>query len=189
MMRVRGPEGEGFGPTPLGAFPVRQSLKEPRPTLGADTLGWTDERIRAHLDGIAQEFVDVLNSRLATMERALEDSWTDVHESNFTQAATSLKLQPQAESYVKINTIIGYVGAPTPANMGLIELGNYDAIPIPTGQIFSLGGGWRLSNTDIRIISSVTGTNLSPGARASGAAGYLYLALFGKEIPRERQRL
>lgn len=139
---------------------------------------------------LTRQFLDHLDSHTRHMTEALRESWRDVEEwTPFLQSGTLNQAAPQGENPVEITAICAYAGVATPANMGLIELGaQRQPIPIPGGQLISLTGLWRLQSTDVRIISSVTNTGNAPGARGSGAAGFLYMGLFGKEIPLGRVR-
>lgn len=162
--------------------PVRLNRKG-----ASDTGTWTDEELAKHLELVSKHFIDLLDSRLVSLTRAREDSWSDVHESNFNANLKVLPLTPQSENFERIDFLIAYGSAPG-GGMMLIELGGYDAIPIVNGTLAALSGKWRLNNTDVRILSSVTQNAGIPGLRGSGQAGYLYLALFGKEIPAQEWR-
>lgn len=116
------------------------------------------------------------------MEKARRDAWIVVHEANYAPNTNLLKITPQSANLEIIETILAYVGAPG-GNLGLLELGAYDAIPVPVGVLTPIPGKWRLRGTDPRILSVVTDNANVPGARASGPAGYLYLGLFGSEVP------
>lgn len=134
---------------------------------------------------LVRRFIAALDAHIRQIKDAVMDSWPDVEEANFLANGTILNLKAQSQNEERIDFGIAYVGVASPANGGLITLGDADKqhqIPIQGGVVTPFDCKIRLKNTSIRQIQTVVMTNNSPSA-IPGPAGYLYLALFGREIP------
>jgi hypothetical protein len=137
---------------------------------------------------MVRAFLDALATHRHHMDEALRDSWSDVEEAMFAYGATTLDVKAQTENAERIDFVWAYAGVAS-GNAGLVELGTYTQLLVPAGPpgLF-LSTKTRLWNTDKRRLSSVTLTANVPGAPGSGPAGFLSLALWGKEIPQGRLR-
>jgi hypothetical protein len=135
---------------------------------------------------LVERFIEALESQRRLLRAALSDSWSDVEEANFVPNALKLDLIPQTDNEFRVDFILAYAGVAA-GNAGLIELGDADRphqIVVPAGPPgIAPQVKIRLKNTSRRRISSVTIAGNVPGAPSSGPAGFLYLALFGKEVP------
>ena len=145
-------------------------------------------------DRFLRHLANMLDSHYHKLHEALSDSWADVDERRFVDSATQLQVQPQSDNPVRIESILAVAGVAAGQAM-MIELGGGDGHkfivpPNPAAgpglAVFSESGlRIRLTHTDPRFVSIVTLTGSTvPGARGSGTAGFLYLALGGREIPR-----
>lgn len=139
-----------------------------------------------------RHLTDVLDSHYRKLHDGLSDSWSDVDERRFIDTGTQLQLQPQTENHFRVDFILAVAGVAA-GQAAMLELGAGDGHKIlflpspPAGPglaTLNLSTRIRLSNTDPRFLSVVTLTGSTvPGNRGSGTAGFLYLALMGKEIP------
>lgn len=132
-----------------------------------------------------QEFlrrlVDQLDSHYRELHRTLSDSWADVDEHLSAFGVDLLEVPAQAENALRVELVVGYL-AVTAGQAGLLELGQHQLV-VPGNAMFSFAAGFRLQNTDKRILSATTLTAGVPGGRKTGTSGFISLALFGKEIP------
>ena len=147
-----------------------------------------DEKIAQHLRLFTQNLIEELDSHYRLLHERYVESYMDVEEVKTADAATILDLVPQSQNSVQIETILAYVGTTGAGQQALIRLGNSVAadhrIVIPQNTLTQLTGlRVRLSNTDKRRISAVVVTNGVPGTEGGGASAFLYLALFGRQIP------
>lgn len=123
-----------------------------------------------------RNFIDALDGQYRRLHDEYVKSYVDVDEYAINGAATAITIMAQSTNYERITQVLAYCGP----NAGRVTLGDRQLI-IPGGSLQSLAGIWRLSHTDVRKIESVT---LTAGAvSGTGAAGLLYLNLFGTEIP------
>lgn len=134
-----------------------------------------------------EELARVLDSHYRKLHEALSDSWGDVDERRFVDSGTTLTIQPQSENPFRVDLILGY--AAVGANQGaMLELGTEHKMvfaPNPAGSVvINIQCKLMLTHTDLRRLSVVTLTNGNPGPAGSGTAGYLYLHLGGREVPR-----
>lgn len=149
------------------------------PGITEETTPPTHEFLLKFQTNFEKRFIELLNSQWELFTKTLRDSWLDVDEYNYNANSTQVIVPPQSSNPVNIDTIVAYCGP----NDGLVTLGDRQ-IPIPAATIQSIGGRWRLSAQDKRMIQSVTLTSGSPGNPVTiGEPGLLYLELFGKEIP------
>lgn len=131
---------------------------------------------------ISRQFETIIDSKLALMRRQLEDFLADVNEELYVENGTVCIVRPQSENWERIDQVVAYAGVPA-GNMGLVELGSEVKFPVPPGVLFAFTPRKRLQVADLRVLSSVTAANNAPtGTRGSGAAGYLFLGLYGKEV-------
>lgn len=136
-------------------------------------------------EDLVRRFVEALDNQRRLLREALARSWEDVEEANYVPNSAQLDLKPQTDNEFRVVQILAYAGVAA-GNAGLIELGDADRphqIVVPAGQIINPSVVIRLKNTSRRRITSVTVAGNAPGAPASGPAGFLYLALFGSEVP------
>jgi hypothetical protein len=123
-----------------------------------------------------RELVDRLDSQYRQLHEQYQKSYYDVDEYAISPSSTGFTVNSQSTNYERITQVVAYCGP----NAGRVTLGDRQLI-IPAGSLQSLAGVWRLAATDVRKIESVT---LTAGAVSGvGAAGLLYLELFGTEIP------
>lgn len=154
---------------------------------------WVDEELANHLDRVGSQFIRMLESKIHELRMAYDDALSDATESLFATSATSLTIQPQSENWFRVDLVIACYSGPA-GSTGFVELGGGgsnggdDKFPIGNGLPISLPMRLTLENTDQRIISAVTLAGGVLGARASGGAGFLYLGLYGKEIPKDGAR-
>lgn len=134
---------------------------------------------------LVQRFIQALDAQRRLLTEALNLSWGDVEEANFVPAATSLTLKAQSDNEERIDFIMAYAGVAA-GNGGLVRLGDADVphtFVVPGGTLLATQCKIRLKNTSLRRIDSVVLNNNSPGLPPAGPAGFLYLALFGSEVP------
>lgn len=134
---------------------------------------------------LVRRFVEELGAQRQLLSNALKDSWADVEEANFVQSNTILVLKAQSDNEEMIDSILAFAGVAA-GNAGLVELGDADKphqIVVTPGSTQQFDTRIRLKNTSTRRITSVTFAGNTPGQPQSGPAGFLYLALFGKEVP------
>lgn len=92
-----------------------------------------------------------------------------VKETAWSPSATSVSVRPQTAGLEKITSIYTWV-PPGAGDGGILQLGNDEMIPVPTGP-------WNI--LDVAYL-------LEPGAVRTlncGVAGYLYLGLYGEQLP------
>lgn len=172
-----GRPGQGRPPPP------RRSLKE------EPALSYHDEPAAAdvhpdhgHWARVRNELLSAIQGQHALLRYELLRAAQDVSEEG-SAVDTVLNVSPQSQNPERITLVVAYVGT----GLGLLELGNTDPIPLNSTvwQPFVLPGRWTLEATDRRTLSSITfAAGGIPNGRGSGATTYLYLALFGEEIPR-----
>lgn len=134
--------------------------------------------LEQHAQRLMQAFIDIMDARANELRQAVEDSYSDVDESRTMFSGTILDVPAQSSNFERITDILAYCGP----GQGLLTLGNFQ-IPIPAATFVSIGCKMRLGNTDRRRLSSVTVAGGTPGLDGTGPAGFLALALWGKEIP------
>lgn len=123
-----------------------------------------------------RNFLDQLDSRIQHLKAEYAKSYIDVDEYAISQSATTINLNSQSTNFERITNLVAYCGP----NAGRVTIGDRQII-IPAATCFTLAGVWRISATDVRRIESVT---LTAGSVSGvGAAGLLFLELFGTEIP------
>lgn len=123
-----------------------------------------------------RELIDNLDSQRKQLMEQYVKSYIDVDEYAISANLTSITINSQSTNYERITQVLAYCGP----NPGRVTLGDRQLI-IPAGSLQSLAGVWRMAATDVRRIESVL---LTAGAvSGAGAAGLLYLELFGTEIP------
>lgn len=132
--------------------------------------------IAALFHNFQRELIDNLDSQYKQLKEQYQRSYFDVDEYAISPSSTGFTVNSQSTNYERITQVVAYCGP----NAGRVTLGDRQLI-IPAGSLQSLAGVWRLAATDVRKIESVT---LAAGAVSGvGAAGLLYLELFGTEIP------
>lgn len=136
------------------------------------------------LEHLTTQMLHAIQGQHAILRHELAKTQMDVSEQDFAPAITVLTVKPQSQNPERITRVVLYVGT----GNGLLELGGTQ-IPINgTPEVVNLRGRWVLEATDTRTLSSVTLAAGVPGARGSGGATFLYLGLFGEEIPRGGMR-
>lgn len=128
-----------------------------------------------------RRMVDLLDSHYRDLHKTLSDSWADVDEHLSAAGVNQLQIPPQTENAFRVESVVGYL-AVAANQAGLLELGPYQLV-VPGNTLFAFQCGYRLQNTDARILSATTLTTGVPGGRATGTSGFISLSLFGKEIP------
>jgi hypothetical protein len=136
-------------------------------------------------EDLVRRFVEALEAQRRLLTDALRQSWGDVEEANFVASATSLQLKAQSDNEERIDFVMAYAGVAA-GNGGLVRLGDADlshTFVVPGGTLLATQCKIRLKNTSLRRIDTVVLTNNSPGLPPAGPAGFLYLGLFGSEVP------
>lgn len=135
---------------------------------------------------LVRRFIDALDSHYRGLVEAQRLSWEDVEEANYLASASILTLKAQSENEEKISFLMAYAGVAA-GKGAVIRLGDADVphtIPVPPGQLLATQVNIRLKNTSIRQMVTTTFTNNNPTIPADqSATGFLYLGLFGSEIP------
>lgn len=135
---------------------------------------------------LIQRFINELDSQRRVLLDALRLSWLDVEEALFVPSNSVLTLKAQSDNEERIDFIMAYAGVAA-GKGGLIELGDADrphTIPVPAGVFLATSVKIRLKNTSTRRLSVTTFTNNAPTFPADqSASGFLYLGLFGAEVP------
>lgn len=128
---------------------------------------------------IRDEILRAIQGQHALIRHELAKSYEDVAEDDNVSNDTSLTVSPQSQNPERITRIVAYVGT----GKGRLTLGNRTILINSTVQPVTLEGRWRLENTDKRKLECVT---LDADGKPTGAGNptFLYLGLFGEEIPR-----
>ncbi len=157
--------------------------RRPRPHGGRNSS--TQMAVTSFEEDLVRRFVEALDAQRRLLTEALRASWGDVEEANFVPSATSLQLKAQSENEERIDFVMAYAGV-VAGNGGLVRLGDADVphtFVVPGGTLLATQCKIRLKNTSLRRIDTVVLTNNSPGLPPAGPAGFLYLGLFGSEVP------